>query len=68
MGADGVDLVDDVLHRGDPVLGESRLDNPVVGEGDSLVIDLAVASLVDELSDVLPSGVPVGDVGLHSSE
>ena len=51
VGANGVDLVNEVLHGDDSVLAEGSLHQLVVGQGDSLLVDLAVASLVDELLD-----------------
>lgn len=64
VGADGVDLVDQVLHTDDAVLAEVLLDDGVVGEGDALLVDLSVTALVDELLDALQVGVTVGDPGL----
>ena len=64
VGADGVDLVDEVLNADDAVLAEVLLDDGVVGERDALLVDLAVSALVDELTDSLLVGVSVGDVGL----
>jgi len=53
VGADGVDLVDEILDREDVVLAECGLDRGVVGERNALLVDLAVAALVDELADRL---------------
>lgn len=64
VGADGVDLVDEIFHADDAVLAEGLLDDGVVGQGDALPVDLAVAALVDELLDGLEVGVAVGDPGL----
>lgn len=64
VGADGVDLVDQVLHTDDAVLAKVLLDDGVVGEGDALLVDLSVTALVDELLDALQVGVTVGDPGL----
>ena len=44
-------LVDEVLNADDVVLAEHLLDDGVVGERDALLVDLAVAALVDQLSD-----------------
>ena len=67
-GADGGDLVDEVLNAGEAELAEGSLNDGVVSEGDSLAVDLAVASLVDKLSDQALGRVAVGDVGLNSSD
>lgn len=64
VGANGVDLVDQVLEGQDTVLAQVGLDNGVVGESNSLLVDLAVASLVHQVSDGGDGGVTVGDVGL----
>ena len=64
VGADGVDLVDQVLDADDAVLAEVLLDQLVVGDGQALLVDLSVTALVDELTDGLQVGVAVGDEGL----
>jgi hypothetical protein len=61
VGADGEDLVDEVLHADDAVLAEVLLNDGVVGEGNALAVDLAVAALVDELLDALEVGVAVSN-------
>lgn len=64
VGANGVDLVDQVLNADNAELAEVLLDDGVVSERDALLVDLAVSALVDELADGLEVGVTVGDVGL----
>jgi hypothetical protein len=64
VGADGVDLVDQVLDADNAVLAEVLLDDLVVGDGDALLVDLSVTALVDKLADGLKVGVTVGDEGL----
>lgn len=44
------------------------LNNGVVGESDSLLVDLSVASLVDELADRLKIRVTPSNVGLGNSQ
>jgi len=61
VGADRVDLVDEILHADDTVLAKALLNDGVVGEGDALLVDLAVSALVDELTDALEVGVAIGD-------
>lgn len=68
VGADGVDLVDQVLHADNAVLAEVLLDDLVVGERDTLPVDLAVAALVHELTDALKVGVTVGDVRVDDGQ
>jgi len=66
VGADGVDLVDQVFHADDAVGTEVLLDDGVVGEGNALLVDLSVSALVDELTDSLEVGVAVSDQGLDN--
>jgi hypothetical protein len=62
VGANGVDLVDQVLHADNAVLAEVLLDDGVVGERDAVLLSgLGVSTLVDELTDGLEVGVAVGD-------
>merc|ERR1719282_73171 len=68
VGAGGVDLVDDVLNGNDAVLAEIGLDDLVVGKRQALLVDLAVSSLVDELTDGLQVGLTVGNVRLNKLE
>ena len=61
VGANSEDLVDEILNTDDAVLAEVLLDDGVVGEGDALAVDLAVAALVDELTDALEVGIAIGN-------
>ena len=61
VGADRVDLVDEILNADDTVLAEVLLNDGVVGEGNALLVDLSVSALVDELLDALQVGVTVSD-------
>lgn len=62
VGSDCEDLVDQVLHADDAILAKVVLDQLVVGQGNSLFVDLSISSLVDELTDGLEVGITVGDV------
>lgn len=64
VGADGVDLVDEIFHADDAVLAEVLLDDGVVSQGNALLVDLAVTALVDELLDALEVGIAVSNPGL----
>jgi hypothetical protein len=68
VGADSEDLVDQILHADNAVLGKVLLDNGVVGESNALLVDLTVTTLVDELTDGLEVGVTPGDEGLDDLE
>ena len=48
---DSGDLVDKVLNAEDVVLAKFLLDDSVIGEGNPLLVDLAVSTLVDQFSD-----------------
>lgn len=51
VGAGGEDLVDEILDGEDVEFSEGLLDDSVVGEGDALLGDLAISTLVDQLAD-----------------
>ena len=68
VGADSVDLVDQILHADNAVLAEVLLDDLVVGQGNALLVDLAVATLVDKLTDGLEVGVSVGNEGVDNGQ
>jgi hypothetical protein len=44
------------------------LDDSVVGKGDSLLVDLSVSSLEDELADGVSGGISESDIWLDSAE
>ena len=50
VGADGEDLVYEVLDGEDVVFAEGGLNDLVVREGNALLVDLAVSALVDQLA------------------
>lgn len=60
--------MDKILHADDAVLAEVLLDDGVVRERDALLVDLAISTLVDELSDGLEIGIAVGDKRFHDLE
>lgn len=66
VGANGEDLVDEILHADNAVLAKVLLNDGVVGKGDALLVDLSVTALVDELPDGLEVGVAVGNPGLDN--
>ena len=68
VGADGVDLVNEILHADNAVLAEVLLNDGVVSQGNALLVDLSVSTLVDQLLDGLQVGVAVGDPGLDNLE
>lgn len=68
VGANCVNLIDQIFSGVDAGLAEGLLDDGVAGEGNSLPGNLAVSSLVDELLDGLTSGVAESDVRLNFSQ
>ena len=56
----------EVLNAEDVVLAEVLLDDLVVGEGDALLVDLAVSALVDQLADGLEVGLAVYNISAAS--
>ena len=68
VGADSVNLVDKILHTDNAVLAEVLLNDLVVRERNALLVDLAIATLVDELTDGLEVGVTIGNVGVNDGE
>lgn len=53
VGANGEDLVNEVLDREDIVFAKGFLNDSIVGQRDALFVDLAVAALVDQLTNGL---------------
>lgn len=61
VGTNSEDLVDQILHTHNAVLAQVVLNKLIVGKSNTLLVDLAISSLIDELSDRLEVGVAVGD-------
>ena len=64
VGTDSEDFVDHVFHADNSKLAKALFDQLVVGERNALLVDLAISTLVDELTDGLQVGVTIGDVGI----
>jgi hypothetical protein len=47
----------EIFHRQDVILAESVLNDSIVGQGNTLAADFAVAPLVDQLTDGLQVGL-----------
>lgn len=60
--------MDQILDRDDPVLAERLLNELVVGQWDTLTIDLSITALVDELTNRLEVRLSVGDPWLDDTE
>ena len=57
-GTDCQDLVNDILNTDDTMLAKNLLDNGVVGEGNTLLLNFAVTTFVDQLTDCLQVRIP----------
>lgn len=68
VGSDGDDLVDQVFHADDAEFAQVLLDERVVRQRDALLLDLSVATLVDELAHGLEVGESVGNPRLDDFE
>lgn len=68
VGANGEDLVDQILHADNPILSKGSLDDGVVSESNALLLDLSISTLVDEFTDGLQVGVSIGDPWLDNLE
>lgn len=68
LRADGLNLVDEILHTDDAVLAQLLLDDRVVGQGNALAVDLAKTTLVDKIANVLQRWVAPSDVGLGNAQ
>jgi len=68
VGANSDDLVDQVLNADNAVLAQVVLNELVVGKSNALLVDFAVAALVDEFADGLQVGVAIGNVGVDDCE
>jgi len=66
--SDGGNLVDQVFHADDTEFAQVVFDQLVVSEWNALLVDLAIAALVDELTDGLEIRVAVGDVRVDDGE
>ena len=60
VGANGEDFVDEVFHGEDVVFAKCLFDDTVAGKRNALLVDLAVATLVDEFTNGLEVRLAVG--------
>lgn len=68
VGSNRVDLVDQVLHTDNAVLAQVVLDDLVVRQGEALLVDLAITTLVDQFTHGFEARVAVGNVGVDDRE
>jgi len=68
VGTNGEDLVDQIFHTDDTIFTKTTLNQRVVGKSNTLLVDLPITTLVDELADSLQVGVSIGDPWLDDLE
>ena len=68
IGADGIDLVDQVLYTDYSVLAKVGFDKLVVRQSNTLLVDLAITTLVDQFAHRLDRRIAIGDEGLDDFE
>jgi len=68
VGTDSEDLVDQILNTDDTIFAETGFNQRVVGKSNTLLVNLSITTLVDELADSLQVGVSVGDPWLDDLE
>ena len=59
------DFVDQILHADNAKFAQVFLNELVVCESDTLLVDFTVAPLVDELTDRLEIGIAISDVWVY---
>jgi len=64
VGANGEDLMDEILHADDAKLAKSSLHQVVGGDSSAVAIDLDETALIHQLAHRLEVGSSPGDVGL----
>merc|ERR1712146_405987 len=62
------DLVNEVLHAHDAVLAKPTLHNSVIVEGQTLLVDLAKSTLVDQVTHRLERRVTIREVWFHTRQ
>lgn len=66
VGANGEDLVDQILNTDNSVLAKAVLNDSVVGKSNALLVDLSISTLVDKFANSLQVGVTVGNPWLDN--
>ena len=62
------DLVNQVLHAHDAIFAQVGLNERIVGQRDPLLLDLPIATFVDQLTDGLEVRIAVGDIRFNDLE
>jgi len=66
VGSNSSNFVHEVLNAEDIKLAKRLLDNIVVDEGNALLVDLAVASLIDQFTDGLQIWLAANEPQLYN--
>jgi len=66
--SDGENFVDQILNGNDTELAKVGLDDGIVGQRNSLAIDLSITSLVEKFSNRLEVGLSICDIWLDQSQ
>ena len=66
--SNSVDLMNQIFHTNDTEFSKVVLDQLVVSESDSLLVDLAISSLVNQLSSSLQVWITICDVWIDDSQ
>lgn len=61
IGSYSENLVNQVLHTDDPEFSKVFLHDSIISQGDTLLLDLAITTLIYEFTNRLEVGIPVGD-------
>ena len=61
VGTNGEDLVDQILNADNAILAKRVLDNGIIGESDTLLVDLSVSTLINELTNSLEVRVSISN-------
>ena len=60
----GDNLMHQILHTYDAISAQIGLNDLIVSQRDALLVNFAIASLVDQIADCLDRWITVGDIGL----
>ena len=68
VGPHNHNFMHQILHTDDADFTQALLDDLIIGEGDSLLVDLSISALVNKVADGFYARVPIGDVGFDDFE
>jgi hypothetical protein len=68
VGTNSGNFVDEIFNTDDTILAESLFNDSVIVDGDTLLADLGISTLVDQFTDGLQVGSTVSNIGLNQLE